>query len=582
MPTVALYGGAKVAPEALPGVRKTAALTDTAAGVGVDEATANRDAAISGLGGAIENTGKVLLSEQEKREKDANAMANLSAQNQLDSWLIDRIHNPTTGALTVKGPDTLQLTEQVGGEFDQVASTIAGTLTNDKQRLAFQKVQDVQKRDMTLTLERHASGEMQRYTGAELTTFVDNKRNEALANALDPHKVGEALGQAIDQIKTIGPTLGMGPQEIQSHIADTASATHVGVINQLLAQNQTKSAQVYFEETRPQIKGDVLASVEKSLELGHTRNEAQAISDKIIAAGGTPDEQRAAVKAAADGATRDEAMQYVNTDIAQKAGVAKATEEQNFSRIYDMLVKNPDVRAIPPAMLANLTFGQKAEIKATALRLAKGDPVEENGATYQSRMTEATYSPSTFAQRNLAGDQLHMTDGEFKQIMEIRKALVTNQQNKADAAGLSGFSTKDQLLTNTLAQYPEIFPHLSEEAKATPAERNAIAELRRRVDKGVAAEEARTQKKLDDPSIQRVIDKIMATPVTVPNSWWQHVPFSSQYGQPTTTKPALSLQIADVPTAAHDAIVASFKSRGVTPNDLMIVNAYIAQQFGKR
>lgn len=282
MPTARVYGQRQIGTAALPGVRLTAAKTALSEGAGVAQAKANTFGAVANLAGGIASTALSVRDQMITTEtKRADEVAMLDAGNQIDAWENKRLYDPNTGALTLHGKDAFGLPEQVNDEYLKLTGAIEKGLSTQEQRDAFQKLKANRGQNLDLTLRRHVFSEMQAYQGKELQSSVDNAVNDAMHNALDPARVGEALTRATDAIKTHAPQLGLGPEQVKEQVAATTSTIHVGVIDQLLANDQVSKAKVYFEETKDQIAGGQLARVEKALDTAGTKQQGLDASDAI-------------------------------------------------------------------------------------------------------------------------------------------------------------------------------------------------------------------------------------------------------------------------------------------------------------
>jgi hypothetical protein len=289
MPTVNAYGSRKVATEAIPGVRRTAAETPESEGAGFQQARAQALGQIGQVGGEIYGAARAVWQQHQQIRleelKRADDIAVLNAENQLSTWENTRIYGPT-GALTQQGKNAFGLPEQIATEYQHKAGEIGITLGTERQRDAFQRVALNRGANLDLTIRRHVYGEMQKYQGAEAQAGVENAANAAIANATDPRRVGVELANAEAIINTHAPQLGLGPDAIAEQIGNVRTKVHVGVIESLLAQDQAKGAQVYFEEMKGQINGEAYARIEKALDVGTTQQAGLEASEALWQAHG--------------------------------------------------------------------------------------------------------------------------------------------------------------------------------------------------------------------------------------------------------------------------------------------------------
>lgn len=559
----------------LPGARLTATENEASAGVTLAEAQGRKDQAIAGFGGAVANVGLELTKQQRAAEEEernrADQVAVLSANNQLARWENQRLYDPNNGAMAQKGRGAFGLPETVGDEYQKLASDVEAGLGNDRQREAFQRVKLQRGAELDLTLRRHVYGEMQRYEANELTAFVDNSVNSAIAHADEPRRVGVELSNAVAAINTHAKHLGLGPAEVEQQIEAVTTKTHVGVIENLLAKDQTKAAQVYFEETRGEIKGEALARVEKAVEEGGLRKSAQTKSDEIIKAGGTLQEQRDKAKGIDDPKLRDEVEQRIEHNATIKERADREQEQATLKGVYDTLDKSHDVSAIPPGVWANMEPGQRSAARSYAEHLAKGVGIETDFPTYYGLMQQAAHDPETFATLNLLTYRAKIGDTELKQLTEMQGSIVKGDRAQADKQGLGDFRTHEQLVNDSLNLYG-IDP--KEEGKNTVAGK-AIAQLRGMLDARVSALSNMTGKKPTNDDVQKTLDQILSTTTDVPGSWWNIWPGGKAGPFGTDSKRLIDLTIEDVPALDKQQISDALKRKNRPISDATILSMYI-------
>lgn len=564
MPQVPVYGQPKVDLEPLPGARKTAAETPESEGAGVGEAIGtlgNTAAAIS--------TAEVARMTREAQQQADDVVA-LNANNQIATWENKTLYDPNTGALAQKGQAALGLPEQVSGSFATLTDGIEAGM-NDRQKAAFQKVKSARQIDVNATIQRHVFGEMQTYEGQELNDSIENHRQLAIANASDPRRVGVELQGALSDLQQSGARLGLGPQAMEDQAMKITTATHVGVIDRLLENGQSKQAQIYYDETKDGISGDQQGAIEKALHVGTVRTDAQQLSDAITKKGGSLSDQIQAVKdAGATGDTRDEAIRYIkeNNDVQEKQ--QRDDTEALVSKAYTSVFQTGRLNSISPSDQVKL--GAHIEpLQRYAEFLAKGEPVATDWPTYYARMNEASTSPDTFQKRNLLDDRAKLDDADFKQLVELKSSIQNGDRKRADE-GLAPFRTHQEIVNNSLTNYG-----LDPEAKPNTAQGKANAELYRLVDQGVANAEAQTPgKKASNQDIQSIVDHVLSTNQKTPGSWWALVPGSGvPLGNFTSrTKNLLDLTPADIPADMRQGIERQLRASGRAVSDATVLELY--------
>lgn len=562
MPTVPRYERG-VGTRPLPAARKSAAETPLSTGAGVSLARGRKLQQVADFGGVVERIGLTVYTGIQQQERDrADQVAALEWNNRYSEWKNKRLYDPQAGAFTQQGKNAMGLPEQIATEFQLVTGEIEAGLSNDRQRLAFQRYKAQESANLDLDVRRHVFREMQTYEATELTSTIENAHEAAVANAQDPRRVGEELDRAVSAIKTSGPRLGFGPAQIEKQVADVTSATHVGVIEQLLATEKDKAAKVYFEETRGQISGPAIARVERALEEGTIRGESQRKADAILAAGGTFTEQLDKVKAIDDPKLRDATRERVEHQKAVDDRITRERDEQTLRGAYDLVDKSKDVRSIPPATWASLSGGERSALRGYAHTLAKGVPVVTDLPTFYGLMQKAGDDPAAFATENLLAYRHKLDEVEFKQLASLQLSIRTGDKNKAEK-DLGSFRTHTQILDDTLNQFG-----IDPKPDDGSPEAKKLAQLRRMLDTQVQAQIDLTGKKPTNDDIQDMADNLLSKEVAADGPWYKFFA--------PTTKRLLDLTIDDVPKGERDQIVKSLQEHRRPVSDATILDVYIS------
>lgn len=281
MPTVRRLNR-QVQTQALPGARLTAA--DTAESLGAGEARARAGAA-GNMAASIGNVAGQALrysNEAVARERQrANEVALLEATNKLDTWELENLYNPQTGALNTRGKAAFDLPEKLDDGFRKATATIEEGLGTDEQRIAFEKVKAQRGANVALAVRRHVAGEMQRFDESELGNTLKNSANLAAANALDPRRVGEEMARGEDAIIAHANRYGVGPETYEAQLEAFRSGAHIGVINNLMASGHERAAQVYYEEKEKEIAGTQRDQVLAAIQAGTTAKQGRVTADDI-------------------------------------------------------------------------------------------------------------------------------------------------------------------------------------------------------------------------------------------------------------------------------------------------------------
>lgn len=541
----------------IPGVRKRFASTAAAEGAGVERATADRGEAIAGVGNVVARFGQARFNQVVEEERDrADRAALLEAENALSKWENERLYSQG-GALTVKGKDAFPLPEKLAEEYNAVAGEAEKKLTSARQKEAFATLRVRRGQNLDLTIRRHVFGEMQAYHRGELQASIENGVNTAIANANDPRRVGEELSNVIATIKANGPSLGMGAEQIEQQITKVQSTTHVGVIDRLLAQDRDKAAKIYLEETRGQISGDSLAKIERAIEEGSLRGEAQRKADEILTAGGTLSQQREKARAIDDPQLRDQVMQRIEHEATIRDRQDREREEANSIEAYNIIDRTGNVARIPPALWTSFSGNQRAGMIAYARAKARGVDIETDFSVYYSMMQQAANDPQGFAQENLLNSRGKLGDTEFKQLADLQLAIKNGNRKAADEE-LDLFRTHKQVIDDTLALY-SIDPNPKE-----TDDRRAIAQLQRMLGARMEMLTSLTGKKPRNADVQDALDDLLGKSVKTEGSWWW-------LWQNRSTKRLIDVTYDDIPADQKPLIEKALRGAGreVTPETVL-------------
>jgi hypothetical protein len=554
--------------EALPGVRLTAAETPESQGSGIAESQGQQAQALAGIGAKTAALGEGLYAKAIAEEtKSADDIWQLNARSQFTRWNTWRLYDPNSGALSVKGPAAFGLPEQVGQEFNDQADEIAKTATTDRQKNAFATMRNEYALELHAAVMKHTWAEMQQYQAQELQAFLENSRNSAISQATDPRAIGLELQRQVDAIRTHAPQLGLGPEQLQKQIDATRSATHVGVIENLLAQEKSKTAQIYFEEAKDQISGEQIARLEKALKEGSTRKEGQTQADAILAAGGTLTEQREKARQIDDADVRDQVMTRLEHEWSVREVQQRQDTEAALKTAYDIVDRTKDVSKIPPTAWVSFSGGDRSALRAYAERLAKGEPIETDDTVYYSLMLQASGTPGygtpqDFAKQNLLAYRGKLSDGDFKHFVELQTSIRNNQAKKPV---IDDFRTVHDVLSQAL-RGAGIDPTPKDDDKEGMALVSRFYSL-------VATEQRRVQgitgKSQSNEDLEAITNHVLSRQIADPG--WI---FSGK-------KRLITATISDVPDAARRQIEQSLRRFGQPVTDDSVLNIWIQSQVEK-
>lgn len=599
MPTVRTYGPRKVADEPLPDVRRTAAETSLSTGVGVEEAKAGKAQAIGQMGQGFTNLGAAFGAIALEERAKANEAANLEATNKLARWTNERLYNPESGALNVRGKDAQPLPEQVGGEFEKYADEVANTLKTPEQKEAFAKLRARQGTELDLQLRRHTYGQMNEFYAGELKGLVTNATQTAIANAGEPRVVGDNLNMVTDAITKGAKRFGMGPEETQTAIDAARTQIHVGVVHRLIAEGKDKAAATYFAGVKDQVvSGEERAHLEQALDVATTQGEGLRSSEQLwkdLGPKGETDpinldamETAARAKYADDPKTLNATINYLRE---RKTGVdasRRDREEATSGAVWiaaskggnlAAVSKMPEFLALPgkaQAQVADYIVGRQerqenralaAETRAYTHTQRQQAIKEQKGwSTFwdlsQPKVLEATSENALQAMRGDLGDDhvnrlLTAKRSLVKSEETVRAATIDDDQFKmtASTAGLDAYSPK------------------------TDAEKAALGQLKNAVESAIDLEQQRVGKLLTRDQKTAIMTKITDQKVMLDRWFTDPEKIAAMVTNPAD-RAAAYVPIAKVPPTAISQYLNY--ARSMSPSTAKLSDVELRARFGDR
>ena len=552
MPTVPRYRR-QVRAEPLPDTRQGPGPSPDVYGAQVGQA-------IAGLGETIARAGAYGLSTLNRRDDERqnleDRVATQRAGNQLLSWVNTRLRDPDGGALNVRGLEARDQLPLVEKEYKDVSSKIAGELRGERQRLAFEAETANRWESVSSELSRHISSEFTKYQAAEAVNGLDLRVTSAGGHFMDFAAVGQDQAQGIAIIKDQK----LGPEATKAEIEKFNTRLHSVVIDQFLAHDQDRTAQIYYEENEQEISSVKRPQIVKALREGNVRGEAQRQSDAIIADGGTLLEQRDKAKAIEDPEVRDRVLGYLEEEVRIRKRETQVDEEDLMVTAGNLIDKG-GLKAVPPSLWVQLTPAQKNSLEQYAKRhVTGGDPEGKTDlGTFYKLEEQAVLSPEKFAELNLMESRHKLSRTDFKRFvtlqMKIRKGDTTGRDEQIES-----FTTKAQVYADIL-----------EEFKLEKDDPRAV-QLRREIDKRYETSQEIGGKKLTHTEVRDIADDILGTVVLQKGGWLNFLPGGAPFSDVTAAM--ADLTVAGIPPVDRRMVEKQLRDAGQPVTDALILDWY--------
>lgn len=524
---------AQVAQAPIPGVRVEAQVTPQQLGAGVAGVT--QELGLSVYGRAV---------------REANQTALMAA---------DRVLAESQTRLQVRisemhGKDAFDAPDVLDSEWGKAVTTIEHDLiTNDQQRQAFHRAADERYGHLNKATQFHVSTEKTVYQDGETDAYLKASRDAARLNAADAEAVKKELGRQEAVLREWAQRKGLGkyvhdPELAAAHremavltggtyreddkvwsgspaydqrLAEQRSGTHTEVIKGFLYTGQDLSAKKYYEAHKDQFTAEHRDGIEKVLEEGSYRGEAQRSVRTWIGEGKDMAQMLDAVNKIDDPKSSQLARELVKQHFADQ----NAARKQNLDEIYDVSKKlvdqaigkqpgrevNPRIVIGPDAWMA-LTTAEQGSLRQMAHEaLHQADRVNDDLAWFKfhselSHEDVAKLSPREY--RTQYRDKFSnvvraAADGYYN---EVRNAA--NKAEAKDPALTATQSFKDQ--AEDSFRVSGLLREINKpQATWTEDERKMYVRFEREAAAAIEQEELANKKKLTPSEKQVVIDGVV-------------------------------------------------------------------------
>jgi len=499
----------------------------------------------------------------------------LHADRQLAEWENTVLDDPRNGVLLRKGENAFGLIGQVSEEFEKRVDTVYEGLSNQEQKDAFMRLAHTRRQNVVDRVTRHESAEFQKFGQAETEAYILNAQQAAVANFDDPTRVGTELERIRMRLRIHGEDYGLPAEESQRRMDAAVSATHVGVIDRMLANGQDINARTYFRIRKAEILGQDLARVESSLQEGSLRGQSQRFADTILAQFESHADALDAARKIEEPELRDLVTQRVDAEWRLRKQLEREERERTLLQAKDALDRTMtdmlnliDRRrpvfardVVPPSVWNQLTSSERNALESYNRQYQEKGRIDTDMPRWLMLMDEANVDPSGFAERDLGLEIHRIEDTDLKELKRLQNNIREGKQKEADTQ-LDDFRTETQIINNTLGQMG-----IDAGLKENHATASRVHQM---VGERAGALARATGKPPTNEDIQAIADDIVATSYTVDGWIWD------------TEKPLVQVTIRDIPREDRRQIEAALREANRVVTDEAVVDLYIQTKQQER
>ena len=527
---------------------------------GAEEFAAN---ALSKTGSVISDSGSYLSKVIQEEERKTNATRAEDAFNKLRSRQMDLTIGENGFVKKTSGDAVNQpILKDYVDKFNLSAKEIEESLQNDEQKSLFRRRATISGLQLKQDILSHVSKEQGVYSAQVFQGTIDLESKNAVERYQDPAGIAVAISRVNAAISTEADRLGW-PEELQENAKrNVHSKINRGIIERMLANDDDISATNYYKANKDKVSGEDSIAVEKALEIGSTRGEAQRVADELVSKTKLLGNAIQGADKIQDTKVRAEAKKLIRQHFADTEAAQNQDLELTFEDAAKVVFETRDIGKISPAVLSKLSA--KPEYLKVLNSLASEEDINTNWATYYDLKTMASsdVTNNQFLKTNLLEYRDRLGETEFKEMVGIQTSM-----RKGDDKDISGFRTAKQVVDDSLSA-----AKIDPTPKPGSADAIRAAEFRRQADIRIAALQEQKKAKLTPVEVQGIVDNMIVEGVTQKRWWWSDV---KKKAYEVKSGESFEVDYEDIPQSERAKIESALKGRNISITEESVKNLYM-------
>lgn len=520
-----------------------------------------------GGGQATELLNKSIVGFQEKIKQDADQVAVLDADRQLSDYESKRLYDPKDGALNKKGKDAFPVKETTMSALNEDVSNIEGKLSNNAQKAAFRRRYTDRLGEIGRTLDKHVGAEMSEFDKTNTQSFLDNRYEYAVKNFQDMSQVEKSLKESQQATIDYAGRNGKPQEWIDQKNLDASSKITLGVMNQMLDNDQYVDARDFYKENKEHFNAADAARAHDLIKAGTLKGESKAMAEDIFANSRNYKEARQKLsQSAKDNPELYDATEDRLTNLYAKQKQAKDYDDANrYESAFNIAEKNKSVDSIPVNLWNSLSGEDHIKIKKA---INDPDNIAPNSDAYlNAKMMAAT--PETrkeFLESYPGKLRGAVTPTELKDIMTDWTGLKNKDADTTNK--LDTYYTKDQLEKSMLLQAG------IDISKINPGSSDAkiLDQYRSYMSRVVAAKQKELGRQLNNEELRDEINAALVEGKTAKTLFWNTKP--KRIFQLTGDEEQFVIPVDEIPKLDKTKIEQYLRSRKKPINDEAVMEMY--------
>lgn len=240
------------------------------------------------VGVDISAAGNELTNMFAREQQNANRVATMEAEANLQEWENNFLYDPESGALNQQGKNSFGLPEQTEQAYDQRVAEIRQGLATDAQREAFDLAAAQRREAVRGTVLRHVASQTDAYAKQQTESYVNQSRQAAALNYTDETRVSQEMDRQWSALSAEADRQGLDPFSKAQIREQARSSTHMAVLDRMISTDPGSALQRYSKVAADMTFAD-RQKLSKPLREVSNRQQAQAVVGSITNFGTTGD-----------------------------------------------------------------------------------------------------------------------------------------------------------------------------------------------------------------------------------------------------------------------------------------------------
>lgn len=463
--------------------------------------------------------------------REANQAAFLSA----DKTLSEKQTEIQVQLSNLKGKDALRAPDALQTAWDKAVDEIDAGLANDQQKQAFRRSAMARHDQLNRAMQLHVNEQMNQFADGETAAYVRSSVDNVRLNAMDEEAIALEKSRQAAALTEQAQRKGLlGSEAHKEQVATVLSKTNLEVVKGRMLKGNDRAAKAFYDEHHEEFVAADRDVVERMLDEGSTRGEAQRQARALIAK--YPNDFGEAVKEA-EQIDDPKIQQFARELIKQHFGDLEIQKKRDLDDNYLAITNVIDRRVkqapgvpfiardvIPPDKWMWLTLGEKSAVQAYIDHATKPADRPNDDETWLTFLELPTEKKAALSKREY--------DSQFRQ--HLSQAFQTRADGLWEAArgALDRKEQKDPELTSTVTPLQQITQTFRtsglvnadrEVGKFTNDEMKMFVRFEQQATAAIEQEELAKKRKLTPTERQLVIDQVKdqaIKQVWVPGTWF--------------------------------------------------------------